>query len=51
LFDDTAVGSGGLDEVMPIDLVGSFVRIVVTTTGTTAANTFTVDNSALELVD
>lgn len=49
-FSTAAVGSG-LSDVMDLDLLGSYLRFVVTATGTSASNTFTVANANVEVID
>lgn len=46
-YDDTAVGASGLSECYQFACAAKELRIVVTATGTTAANTFTLSNSVL----
>ena len=48
-FDDTAVGSDGINEVVTGDCIAEDMRIRVVATGTTASNTFTVSNMRLNL--
>ena len=46
-YDDTAVGSSGVKEVLCFSATADQMEIKVTATGTTASNTFTMANSVL----
>lgn len=42
LFDDGIIGAGGLVELVPVLHLPEYIRLVVTASGTTASNTFTL---------
>ena len=42
IYDDTAVGSSGINPALTFNIVSRYFRVKVTATGTTASNTFTI---------
>lgn len=49
LYDDTVVGSGGLNPALTFRVASPYMRVKVTATGTTASNTFTIATAQLYL--
>jgi len=49
IYDDTVVGSGGIERNYIFPIAAQIIRIKVTATGTSASNTFTLTNGQLYL--